>query len=84
MEIVKKLMEDANKDRDKLITTLAEQGFDLPRETRLLPIYSHRYLACTTNPESSAVLSIDGSDDAIVYGNSLKEYLEREFLQDPP
>jgi len=27
-------------------------------------------------------LSIDGSDDAIIYGNSLKEYLEREFLAD--
>ena len=69
------------KDRNKLITTLAEQGLDLPHEMRLLPIYGHRYLACTANPGSSAVLSIDGSDDAVVYGNSLKEYLEENFSE---
>ncbi|MFZ0419057.1 MAG: hypothetical protein WAM04_13245 [Candidatus Sulfotelmatobacter sp.] len=84
LEIVNKLIEDTDKERVKLITTLAEQGFDLPRETRLLPIYGHRYLACTANLESSVVLSIAQNDDAVVYGNSLKEYLEREFLRDPP
>lgn len=83
-EIVKNLMEYASKDRARLVSTLAEQGFGLARETRLLPIYGHRYLACTANPESSAILSIDRSDDAIVYGNTLKEYLEREFLRELP
>lgn len=80
VELVKELMEDVHEDRAKLATTLMEQGFDLPSETRLLPIYGHRYLACTPNLERSVVLSIDGVDDAIVYGNSLREYLQKEFL----
>jgi hypothetical protein len=84
VEIVKQLMEDVHKSPAKLTTTLMEQGFDLLPETRLLPFYGHRYLVCTKNLEPSVVLSIDGSDDAIVYGNSLKEYLEREFLRDLP
>jgi hypothetical protein len=61
----------------------------------LVPIYIHRYVMCTRDLESSFVLSIftdlarqtpeggyEPSEDAIVYGNSLKEYLEREFLMD--
>ena len=73
-------MVDVHEERAKLTTTMMEQGFDLPPETRLLPIYDHRYLACASNLESSVVLSIDGGDDVLVYGNSLKEYLEKEFL----
>ena len=83
-EIVKKRMEDADEDRDRLITTLAEQGFDRPHETRFLPIDGHRYLACAANPKSTVVLSIAGGNDAMVYGNSFKEYLGREFLRDSP
>jgi hypothetical protein len=83
IEIVKRLMVDLHKERAILTVTMMEQGFDLPPETGLVPIYGHRYLACTSNLESSVVLSIDGGDDAIVYGISLKDYLEREFLLDP-
>ncbi len=56
IEIVRELMEAANDDRDKLMTTLAEEGFDLHPETKLLPIYGHRYLVCTANLESTVVL----------------------------
>jgi hypothetical protein len=80
--IVRRLIEDVTKHRAELITTMAEQGLDLPVEAGLVPIYGHRYLVCTSSPDSSVVLSIDGGDDAIVYGNSLKAYLEREFLPD--
>jgi hypothetical protein len=77
---VKRLIEDVNEDRGELTNTLAQEGFALEPAAALVPIYGHRYLVCTPSLDSSVVLSIDGSDDAIVYGNSLKEYLEREFL----
>jgi len=49
----------------------------------LVPIYGHRYIVCTSNLNSSIVLSIVLIDtDAIVYGNSLREYLHKEFLRD--
>jgi hypothetical protein len=82
LEIVRGLIEDVSKDRIELTATLAEGGFGLSAEAGLVPIYDHRYLVCTPSLDSSVVLSIDGSDDAIVYGNSLKEYLEREFIVD--
>jgi hypothetical protein len=80
LEIVKRLIEDVSKNRAELMATLAEEGYVLGPAAALVPIYGYRYLVCTESLDSSVVLSIDGSDDAIVYGNSLKEYLEREFL----
>jgi hypothetical protein len=82
LEIVRRLIENVSNDRNELTATMAEQGFALSAEAGLVPIYGHRYLVCTPSLDSSVVLSIDDSDDAIVYGNSLKEYLEREFLAD--
>jgi len=82
LEIVRRLIADVSKDRAELTATLAEEGFALPVKASLVPIYGRRYLVCTPSLDSSVVLSIDGSDDAIIYGNSLKEYLEREFLAD--
>jgi hypothetical protein len=79
--IVKLRMEDARESRDEITTDLREQGFDLPPEADLVPIYLHRYVVCTSDLNRSVVLSIVvHSADAIVYGNSLQEYLEREFL----
>jgi hypothetical protein len=80
LEIVRRLVRDVNNNRAELTTTMAQEGFDLQPAAALVPIYGHRYLVCTPSLDSSVVLSIDGSDDAIVYGNSLKEYLEMEFL----
>jgi hypothetical protein len=80
LAIVRRLSEEVSKDRAELTKTMAEEGFTLQPTAALVPIYGHRYLVCTPSLDSSVVLSIDGSDDAIVYGNSLKEYLEREFL----
>lgn len=80
LDIVNQLIEEVGRERAELNITLSEQGFELPAEAKLVPIYGHRYLVCTSDPKNSVVLSIDGGDDAIVYGNSLKEYFEREFL----
>jgi hypothetical protein len=52
----------------------------LGTEDSLVPIYPHRYLVCTADSESSVVLSVADANDAIIYANSLEEYLEREFL----
>jgi len=82
LEIVRRLIADVSKDRAELTATLAEEGFALPVKVSLVPIYGRRYLVCTPSLDSSVVLSIDGSDDAIINGNSFKEYLEREFLAD--
>lgn len=80
LEIVRRLAKDVSNNRAELTATMAEEGFVLQPAATLVPIYGHRYLVCTPSLDTSVVLSIDGSDDAIVYGNTLKEYLEREFL----
>jgi hypothetical protein len=78
---VKLRIEDVRESRDEIATDLREQGFDLPPEAALVPIYLHRYVVCTSDLNLSVVLSVVvHSTDAIVYGNSLQEYLEREFL----
>jgi hypothetical protein len=83
LRIVKQRIEDCRESRDEIATDLREQGFDLPNEADLVPIYLHRYVLCTSDLNRSVVLSIVvHSTDAIVYGNSLQEYLEREFLGD--
>lgn len=81
IEIVKQLINNVSdpKYRIDLADVLAKQGFDLPSEAKLVPIYIHRFVVCTPNLNSSVVLSIMDTD-AIVYGGSLKEYLEKEFL----
>jgi hypothetical protein len=79
MEEIRWRINRAKADRDGIAQELAEQGFDLPVTAGLIPIYAHRYVVSTCDPSSSVVLSIEGTD-AIVYGNSLREYLEVEFL----
>jgi hypothetical protein len=81
LKIIKERIRDVYGSRDEIAIDLKEQGFDLPTQADLLPIYGHRYVVCTSNLDSSVVLSIVVHDvDAIVYGKSLREYLERDFL----
>lgn len=83
IEIVKARMEDIRANRAEIVADLAGQGYKLPAEASLVPVYIHRYVVCISDLGSSAVLSIVVNDtDAIVYGNSLREYLENEFLRD--
>ena len=84
LEIVRQCIAEVEHDRDTLVNTLAEEGFALSLTTKLVPIYAHRFVVCDGGAENCAVLSIWDSEDAIVYGRSLQEYLEREFLGTVP
>jgi hypothetical protein len=81
IDTVQDRIKDVNQNRTEITADLAEQGFSLPVDANLMPIYSHRYIVCTSDPSSSVVLSVVVRDvDAIVYAHSLEEYLEREFI----
>jgi len=81
VEIVKLRIEHISSSRAEIAADLAEQGFELLPESDLMPIYAHRYVVCSSDLDSSVVLSVVVHDaDAIVYANSLGEYLEKEFL----
>ena len=77
---VQELIDFVHRGRTELCATLREEGFELSDEAALVPVYAHRYVVCAPNTESCPVLSIWDSSDAIVYGKSLKDYLEREVL----
>jgi len=77
--IISEMISYIENDRDKIEKELADQDFILNKTDVLVPIYIHRYIVCTKDKSKSVVLSIYGTD-AIVYGYSLKEYLEKEFL----
>ena len=81
IESVKARIEDIRAHRTEIVADLAGQGFELPAKASLVPVFIHRYVVCTLDLNSSVVLSIVvNSTDAVVYGNSLREYLEKEFL----
>jgi hypothetical protein len=83
MNIIRERIGDIDENRSAITVNLLEQGFHLAQAARLVPIFAHRYLVSTADPESSVVLSIVvNSVDAIVYANSLREYLEKEFIKD--
>lgn len=83
--VVKQLIGIVQENRDEIALDLASQGFHLPAQASLLPIFGHRYVVCTRKLNTSAVLSIVVDDvDAIVYANSLREYLRKEFLDVSP
>lgn len=81
LEIVRGRIEDVRESRAEIKAALAEQGFDLNDDADLVPIFGHRYVMCTSDRESSVVLSVVVKNtDAILHSNSLQECLEREFL----
>jgi len=79
LEIVKMRIADVNNSRQEIRQMLAEQGCKVAYGFQLMPIYGHRYVLCTSDLASSSVLSIHGND-VIVYEDSLREYLTKEFL----
>jgi hypothetical protein len=81
LELVKKYIEEIQRERDEISTVLRDEGFDLKTSMGLVPFYSHRFLVCSPDLPEVPVLSIVGTD-AIVYAPSLHSYLEREFLKD--
>lgn len=80
IKIVEQRIEDIHTWRPELERTMAEQSFQLRSDAALMPIYIHRYVVCGSDLGESPVLSIHGATDAIVYGHSLGEYLEKEFV----
>lgn len=80
IEIIRQRIEHLRDWRTDLVKTLAEQDFALNDGAALVPIFGHRYVVCTSNLDCSVVLSIADALDANVYGNSLQEFLEKEFL----
>ena len=79
LSIVQELRRETEQGRDEITAELLDQGFELEPNANLVPIFSHRYIVCGADPGKSVVLSIVGTD-AIVYGNSLRTYLQAEFL----
>jgi hypothetical protein len=81
IELVRRHIAHISPHLDEISADLAP-GYELPPDAGLVPIYAHRFVVCGPDPESSVVLSIVVNDvDVIVYGPSLEEYLQREFLR---
>ena len=84
LEAVQQRMEDIRQSRTEIENDLRKQGFELSPEDRLVPVSGHRYVVCSSNLDLSMVLSVVvRSVDATVYANSLREYLQQEFLGRP-
>ena len=81
LSIVKERMKEIYKDFSAIVSVLLEGGFELEKNAALVPIFSHRYIICGSDLNKSSVLSIVGTD-AVVYGDSLRSYLQVEFLLD--
>ncbi len=79
LRTMRRRIEDVHEVFGTVRKVLAEQGFELEAETGLAPIFAHRYVVCGSDPSKSEVVSIMGTD-AIVYGESLRLYLPKEFL----
>jgi len=85
VEVVKQLIEVVQEHRDDVALDLASQGFHLPAQASFVRVCGHCYVVCTRKLNTSAVLSVVVHDvDAIVFGNSLREYLTKEFLAASP
>jgi hypothetical protein len=79
--IVKECIKEVHKDFPAIVSVLSDDGFELEKNASLVPVYGHRYIVCGSDLNQSTVLSIVGTD-AIVYGDSLRAYLQVEFLPD--
>jgi hypothetical protein len=80
-ERITRIIDEVERDRARLGATLKDEGFELSGVARLVPIFAHRAVVCDPASECSVVLSIYDATDAIVFGNSLQEYLEREIFR---
>jgi hypothetical protein len=79
LSVVRELRQGLNNNREEIAAVLLEQGVALEDGADLVPIYGHRYIVCSSDLNQSVVLSIEGTD-AILFGDSLRAYLQMEFL----
>jgi hypothetical protein len=62
---------------------LRSANYQLARVPRMVPVYSHRYLAAGRGTFGHPVLSIYQTD-IIVYGDDLLDYVDGEFVRKSP
>lgn len=79
LALVREWIASVHADRPELTNVLAAQGFTLPPDAGLVPVYGHRFLVCDAGRPDGPVLSIHGTD-AIMYGPDLLAYLRTELL----
>lgn len=78
ISIIRARIADLHGDRDKMLNNLQEDsGLHLVAPINFVPIFQHRYILC---PPNEPIICSIVATNAIVYGNSLKSYLETEFL----
>ncbi len=79
LKIIKQRIEWLKQDWNAALECLELDDEIFGKNPKFIPFYSHRYILSGLNPQGSIVCSIDGTD-AIIYGASLTEYLQAEFL----
>jgi hypothetical protein len=80
LELVREEIGYAEEDRRWWEHELVDSGVALKPTDKLVAFCGHRFVVCSEDPTASLVLSIHQTD-AIVYGDSLFEYLQNEFLR---
>ncbi len=78
-DLIEERIDWLRKDWHAMLQSLEDCGVNLGNNPKFIPFYEHRYVLSNGDSASSAVCSIFHSD-AIAYGWSLREYLEKEFL----
>jgi hypothetical protein len=78
LDHVKQRISEVATNRAGIQEELLDYDFSLSPKARLVPIFAHRYVVCDPDRATSVVLSICGTD-AVVYGDTLQLYLEKEF-----
>ncbi|HEY2859252.1 MAG TPA: SMI1/KNR4 family protein [Terracidiphilus sp.] len=84
LALIRQCISEASRNPITLRATLAEEGLVLSETAKFMPIYAHRFVVCDGAERNCPVLSIWSPEDAIIFGNMLREYLEREFLGKDP
>ncbi len=79
LQLVQRLMQQLEPDRADIAEVLSDEDFQLEPSDVLVPIYGHRFIVCGSDPNASVVVSIVGID-AIIYSDSLRNYVRSEFL----
>ena len=79
IEEVEHRIRDLLKFLPQILSDIESDGIELGPNPKFVPVFGHRFVLASGNPNSSVVLSIY-EDDAIVYGEDMETYLRHEFL----
>ena len=78
-ENAKGLIQEIKDNYEEVLYAISASGFDTSKIVGFVPIYGHRALVVFKNKYWSPVISIMGSD-VIVFGDSIIDYLKKEFV----